>query len=818
MINLNNLWYLKEKKEQKVHKDGILNKIFLNRGLNNSKEVEKFIKTDYSYLKDPYELTDMDIAVKRIVKALLNNEKILIYGDYDVDGITSTSLLINFFKDIEFDNYNFYIPNRLTEGYGLSIDSIKNIEIDKYDLIITVDCGITAVEEVDYLKEKDLDIIITDHHKLGDELPRAEAVIDPQRESSHYFKVLAGVGVVFKVLQAVAEKLDFNNIKEHLDLVALGTVADIVELKNDNRIIVKQGLELIRNTNKLGLKQLLIDLQLDNKPINPGQIGYIVAPPINAIGRMEEPDKGVQLLTTEDETRAKKISKKLISINRDRQKKEEEIYQDALSLIDPEEIKRQEPIVLASENWHRGVIGIVASRLVEKYYLPVILIAIDEEGIGHGSARSINQLDITEGLKSAEAYLENFGGHSMAAGLSIQSENIEPFKEKLNSYIKETLSPKDFVPGIHIDAIIEADEINAALHEKLEVLKPYGVGNPRPKFLLSNIKLKNHYTVGSDNKHLKVKLKNGVSGICFNMGEINNKINNKNIDLVVKVYMNNWRGRDEVEVRVEDINIRPDHSYFPITFKKNNYTVYDKRWIKDKVKYLKGLYSYHNNIAVYINGDNKAAKLKNNLEKEGISVVQNNWQNFNDGENKVILFNNVFNKKIKKDTHLVLYSVPFSFSALYDILNNFKIDNQVIHLIYNNKDLYLNEQLIETKLPSEKLLKEIYEDLINSSSDYEVKKNTLFNQLKEQKNIKKSLFNKIWEILEEKDIIVENQGGYYIKAQNNTELDLSNSVYYNNIIKIKKEYKNFKKSLEDKNLFNFINNLTKLEEEYNEFQ
>ncbi|HMA59401.1 MAG TPA: single-stranded-DNA-specific exonuclease RecJ [Halanaerobiales bacterium] len=811
---MNNIWYL-EQKENIVHEDKIINQVLLNRGLDTENKVDKFIKAEYSKLADPYLLTDLTKAVQRLIRAINNEERIIIYGDYDVDGITSTSLFIRFFEDINFSNYDYYIPNRLKEGYGLRMDSLDNIDFAKYDLLITVDCGITAVEEVDYLNKQGVDVLITDHHKLGDEIPAAVAVIDPQREESDYFKVLAGVGVVFKFLQAVEREMNLNIIKNHLDLAALGTVADIVELKNDNRIMVKEGLEILKNTKKLGLEKLLSRLKLKGKKINPGQIGYIVAPPINAIGRMEEPEKGVKLLTTNNKQEAEQISEKLIAINRDRQKKEEEIYKEALAMINKEDIKQQKPIVLHSRDWHRGVIGIVASRLVEKYYLPVILIAIGEDGIGHGSARSISKLDITEGLKYTRDLLENYGGHSMAAGLSIKEDRIDAFKDKLNQYIQEKLSPEDFIPGIKLDSIIKSNKINEKFHQKLDLLKPYGVGNPRPKFLLSNIRLKNHYTVGKENKHLKIQLENGISGICFNMGELDQDIKNKNIDLVAKIYLNNWRGKDEVEIRVEDINVREDHTYFPITFQKNNYTIYDKRGIKRKLKYLEGLKNYRDKIAVFINGSKEIKKLKEELTRAGFEVVINDWRKFNNERADLILFDKVINCKMDKDNHLVLYSIPFSLIDFYKIVKNF--DEKIIHLIFNNEDLQLNERLINQNLPTKKTVKKSQEIISSNFSKDKFPKKEIKLAIKKELNINLNKTAKVLDILEESKFLKRIDEEINVIGLDNTELDLSNSVYYNNIINIKKRYQNLRRLLRDKNLFKLINKLTKLEEENDEF-
>ena len=814
---MNNLWHIEDTKNKKIHENDIINKLLLNRGIDTKKKVETFLNSDYQKLKDPYELKDMKKAVSRIIQAISDNEKILIYGDYDVDGITSTSLLIHFFKNINFTNFEYYIPNRLTEGYGLNKDSLENIEINKVNLIITVDCGITAVDEIEYLNQKEIDVIITDHHKLGKKLPNAYAVLDPQREKSDYYKVLAGVGVVFKFLQAVDEKLELNCIQNHLDLVALGTVADIVPLINDNRIMVKHGLEKIKNTDKLGLDKLIERLKLDKNEINPGRIGYIIAPPINAIGRMENPAKGVQLLTTQSEQEADEISKKLIKINKDRQNKEEEIYKDALDMIKTKDIKAQKPIILASEDWHRGVIGIVASRLVEKYYLPVILIAIDKNGEGHGSARSISGLDITEGLEFSNEWLENYGGHSMAAGLTINKDNLDKFRKKFESFLNSELAPEDFIPGLKIDSIIDIDEINLNFYKKLELLKPFGLGNPRPKFLLNNINLKKYYTVGNNNKHLKIELSNGISGICFNMGDLNTRINNEMLDLAVKIDLNNWRGRNEVEIRVEDINIRSDHSYFPITFTKNNFTIYDKRKINNKKKYIKGLKKYKKDIAVYINGKKKIRKLKKFLIDNNIEVIINDFGKFEDTDNSVLLFNKLSRESINKNPHVVLYSVPFSMSEFYSFINYFGKEKQPIHLIFNNEDLILNEKLIRQKLPDKSKIKQIYTYFKQSDYNNIGSKEAVFDDISNELGVNENLLNKVMKIFSELKLVNESKGELEIVNKNFSELDLSKSVYYNNIIKVMKEYQKLKKVLKDDNLFKLINNLMKLEEENNEF-
>ena len=810
------MWYLKEIKLNKIHKNNILNKILHNRGINTKVEAQRFIKPNYLDLKDPYLLKDLKNAVQILIKVIQDNKKILIYGDYDVDGITSTALLINFFKDIGFNNFDYYIPNRLKEGYGLSLESLHKIKLDKFDLVITVDCGITAVKEVEYLKKRNIKVIITDHHKLKSQLPPADAVIDPQRNANDYFKVLAGVGVAYKLIQAVDQKLEAGCCRDHLDLVGLGTVADIVPLKNDNRIMVKEGLDKLKKTDKIGLKKLLEDLGLSNQEINPGQIGYIIAPPINAIGRMEEPEKAVELLTTNQEDTALRISKKLIAINKERQRKEKEIHNQALKMVKPEDIKAQNPIVLAAKNWHRGVIGIVASRLVERYYLPVILIALDENGIGHGSARSINGFDITEGLEYCKEFLENYGGHSMAAGLTVKEKNINKFVEKINTHIKENLDPIDFIPGINLDEILKIDQINLQLYKDLNKLQPFGIGNPRPKFLISDINLKNHYTVGSQAKHLKIELHNGITGIAFNMGDINLKIKNKRLDLAAKIYLNNWMGKNKIELRIEDINVRSDPTYFPLTFKKYDYTIYDKRYINNKIKYIKGLKRYQKNIAIYINGKNKIKELKKSLLEKNIDILFNNWKDFKNKKSAVILFDRKFEEVIKKDTHLVMYSIPFSLKELYLFLINFQTKQKVIHLIYNQSDFGLNKNLIKASLPDKKTIFKAY-NLIKDEIDQSIyQKDKIYKTMYDKLDTNTDQVNKIIDILLEQNQLKEKGEKLKIVDSNKSKLDLSNSVYYNNIIKVKKEYNDLKEMLKVKNLFFLIDNFKKIKEETDE--
>ncbi|MGO1478382.1 single-stranded-DNA-specific exonuclease RecJ, partial [Senegalia sp. (in: firmicutes)] len=462
----------------------LITKILLNRGIKNKKDIEKFLNPTYDDFHDPFLLNDMKLASKRIMEAIELDEKIWIYGDYDVDGVTSTSLLVNFFSQIGI-KVQFYIPNRHSEGYGLNKSAIDYIKMQKGNLIITVDCGITSISEADYANEIGIDMIITDHHTPSESLPKAIAVINPSRHDSTYpFKKLAGVGVAFKLVQAVSFEFEIEvDYLSLLPIVAIGTVADIVDLIDENRLIVKKGLDLIKETSNLGIKSLIEVTGLDNKKVTSGHVGFIIGPRINAAGRMESASLGVELFTSTDYEKALEISKKLDEENKNRQRVEAEILEKAEKMVKKHDMANDNIIVLASKDWHSGVIGIVSSRITEKYHRPSILISIDDKGIGKASARSIGPLNIYDALKECKDLFLGFGGHSQAAGLSIEQENITLFKEKINNIVGNMLDDEDFIKEVKIDAIVEAEDISISTVNILENLSPFGMGNSSPVFL-----------------------------------------------------------------------------------------------------------------------------------------------------------------------------------------------------------------------------------------------------------------------------------------------------------------------------------------------
>ena len=504
---------------KKRHITNLLASILVNRGIIDGEKINVFLNPTRKDFYNPFLMPDMEIAVKRIVKAIENKEKIMIYGDYDADGITSITVLKKYLNEIGLKTGE-YIPNRLNEGYGLNKDAISKIYNDGYKLMITVDCGISGLEEVDYANSLGMEIIITDHHEPAEKLPEAIAVIDAKRKDNKYpFNQLAGVGVVFKLIQAISTelKLEEKEYLKYLDLVCIGTISDIVPLVDENRVIAKLGLKLIEKTKNIGLKTLLNIADL--RKIDSTAISFGVAPRINACGRMGFQEEALQLFLTEDSGEATKIAKRLVQFNQERQAKEKQIFEEVIEKIEKDN-KDKKCIVLAEENWHHGIIGIVASKITEIYYKPSILICLEGDK-GKGSGRSIPGFDLYTALTKCSDYIEKFGGHSMAIGITIKKENFEKLKEAIEKYAQES-NISDIMPIINIDKEINLKNINIEEVKSLELLEPFGEANKMPLFLLRNLKIDSIRAL-SGGKHLKLTLKqdnNIVDAIGFNMGDL----------------------------------------------------------------------------------------------------------------------------------------------------------------------------------------------------------------------------------------------------------------------------------------------------------
>lgn len=549
----------------------VISDILSQRGIRTEEQVVEYLRPSLLDLSSPFAFREMTLAVNRLVRAKREGEKVLIYGDYDVDGVTSTALLYKVLTDLGFKAVA-YIPNRMDEGYGLHNEAILKASHANVKVLITVDCGITAVNEVEYAKSLGIDILLTDHHEPPADLPKAYATINPKVDGAGYpFRELAGVGVAFKLAQALLETLEDGDARayspvEILDLVALGTIADLVPLVGENRVLVSCGLKQMEKTIHLGLRTLLEECGLANKPLKAGQIAFTMAPRINAAGRMDSARAGLELLLTENEERAQELARLLSRENALRQETEKEIFAEAVALLEKSPLPRV--IVLSAPGWHHGVIGIVASRLVERYYRPVFLIAEDGEE-GKGSARGISGYHVLNELRKQAALMEKFGGHTQAAGFSLKRENIPLLCEGLNASAQE-FAEELFYEQVHVDKLVPLEVLDASLMRELEDLAPFGFGNPNP-VLAGNFPLYQAVTVGKDQSHLKCTFGSAGQweGIAFRKGdELEGILGKPLVDVAFGLDWNTFRGAQSVQLLIKDI--QPSATWQECSVPKNS--------------------------------------------------------------------------------------------------------------------------------------------------------------------------------------------------------------------------------------------------------
>lgn len=538
----------------------LVGQILLNRGLVDEEEVLHFLKGHLGDLTDPYLMCDMEKAVKRIITALKNDEKILIYGDYDVDGVTATSLLLLFLRDLGFSVF-YYIPNRVNEGYGMNIESIRKFHEKGIGLIITVDCGISSVKEIALAGSLGLSVVVTDHHEPPEELPEAEALINPLLENCSFpYKSLSGVGLAFYLVAGLRKGLREDgffddstepSLLDYLDLVAVGTIADIVSLTGLNRILVRAGLEQINANPRLGLETLLTVCGVQRGQVDSTAVAYRVAPKINAAGRLSDASAGVKLLTTENVEDAERLAGYLDVENVERQRIEERIFREAVDqIMSGDLLDGRRSIVLYSEGWHPGVVGIVASRLMEKYYRPTVLLCM-EDGVCKGSARAIPGFHLFQGLSRCQDLLLEFGGHKYAAGIKMVPEKVDLFRERFEEVVQDTISSDGFVPVLVLDAAVNLEDMSLEDVQKFQGLSPFGAGNPEPVILLSDVEVIDPRVVGGN--HLKFQVvQNGLSlgAIAFRQSHELEDLAPR-MDLAVVPEIQTWRGTESVNLRVK---------------------------------------------------------------------------------------------------------------------------------------------------------------------------------------------------------------------------------------------------------------------------
>ena len=537
------------------------------RGINSRAESKDFFYPDINHMHDPFLMADMDKAVERILRAISYKKTILIFGDYDVDGTTSAAFLTLFFRSINVESH-YYIPCREKEGYGISTQGIDYAKYIGADIFISCDCGINAFEKVAYANEKELDVIITDHHKPDKTLPDAYAIVNPNRFDCTYpFKGLCGASVAFKLALAICEKegYDPSYVWENSDVVTLGIAADLVPIQDENRIIVRHGIQQMKKKTNLGITALQKTGGLLGKEITVGRLVFWVAPKINAAGRLGDASRAVKLLTTQNPVLAKEIAEELEVENNRRKDITLQITNDALCMVKTNcDLENENAIVLGHKNWHAGVIGIVASRIKETFARPAIIMSLDDIEC-KGSCRSIGGFDMVDALRECKEFLTGFGGHPIAAGLSMNSGDFNSFKKKFIQVANDKISTDDLIPTIYVDSILNLEELNNRMIKFLNAMEPYGPGNMRPVFVTNNLSIDGiPKLLGRDQNTLKFSVKQNKTpfeSIGFNMAEHYEKlIQNAPIDIAYVVGENYWNGQRTIQLELKDIKLSKNYA------------------------------------------------------------------------------------------------------------------------------------------------------------------------------------------------------------------------------------------------------------------
>lgn len=540
----------------------ILCKLLLQRGITTIEDAKKFFRPQLQDLHDPFLMKDMDKAVERLNIAMGRKEKILVYGDYDVDGTTSVALVYKFLRNF-YSNLDYYIPDRTDEGYGVSYKGIDFAYENDFTLIIVLDCGIKANEKIDYAKRKGIDFIICDHHKPDPELPDAVAILDPKRDDASYpFSHLSACGVGFKYMQAfaISNGIEFSALYPYLELVAVSIAADLVPIVGENRIMAYYGLKQLNNNPSIGIRSIIDSCGLNDREISLSDVIFKIGPRLNASGRMQCGKEAVDLLISKDMQQAKDICESLNGYNDMRRELDKNVTEEANTILENcKNLESRKAIVIYNDRWHKGVIGIVASRLTELYYKPAVVLTLSN-GLATGSCRSIQGIDIYKALESCRDILENFGGHPYAAGLSMKEEHVEEFTHRFEQYVADNIEPDQLIPQLEIDAVINFHDITPKFFRVLKQFSPFGPNNQKPVFCTKRVyDYGTSRLVGKDQEHLKLELidthsENIMNAIAFGMYEHNDYIKGLNpFDIIYTIEENNYNGNSYIQLQVKEI-------------------------------------------------------------------------------------------------------------------------------------------------------------------------------------------------------------------------------------------------------------------------
>ncbi|PKM83804.1 MAG: single-stranded-DNA-specific exonuclease RecJ [Firmicutes bacterium HGW-Firmicutes-13] len=693
---------LREKLAEELGIRPAVAQLLINRGVRSKEEGKRFLFPDLESLHSPELMKGLISARSKITKALEKGNKITIYGDYDVDGITSTVLLVSVLKKLG-GHVSYYIPDRFTEGYGLNRRALEKIREEGTDLVVTVDCGISSLTETEYAKIIGMDIIITDHHLPPEQLPRCIMVNPAQVDCTYPWDKLAGVGVAFKLVQSILPREEWE---QYLDLVAMGTIADVVPLLDENRILTKYGMEKLNSSCRPGINALKKISGFDDKVLTSERVPFSLAPRLNAAGRMGNAGQAVELLLTDSSAAALELAQTVDQYNRERQKIENSILQKAIEEIEEKNLEHQKVLVLDGEGWHPGVIGIIASRLVEIYSRPVVLISLDGEE-GRGSARGIEGFNLIGTIRQCAELLTKYGGHEFAAGLTLPKKHVEELRKRINSLAEKELTSTILEPRLFLEAELDESEINLDLLDELKLLEPFGHGNPVPLFKGSSLEIEGFSYVGKQKNHLKLKLRGKqklLEGIAFNMDNKKIPLAYRQVSVAFALEDNCWGEYRNPVLQLKDFHF---NDFLHI----EGINVIDRREVKRKEKYLQYLVN-HGNTLIYINTLYQKERLSRILgQNEGIHYCH---QGNIDGD----VLGNI--------EHFVVYDLPLEAEKIFTLTKNIfrDIKNVNVHLIYSSEDLSVNRMFLKTILPQRSSLVKIYQVIkrVEEKGKVEIKK------------------------------------------------------------------------------------------------
>ncbi|HHU76598.1 MAG TPA: single-stranded-DNA-specific exonuclease RecJ [Firmicutes bacterium] len=715
--------------------------ILINRGITSAEEGELFLDPSLARLYSPFCMKDMDQAITIICRALEGGKKIAVYGDYDADGITATALLVSLLQDLGGDII-YFLPSRYAEGYGLNRAALEKLKDQGVSLIITVDCGITSVEEVFFARQMGMGIIVTDHHQPPVLLPEADAVINPLRADCPYpFKALCGAGIAYKLGEALLRQTtrDWENKREeYLDLAAIGTIADIVPLLGENRILAYQGLQKMNQGLRPGLGSLCQIAGLGDTEITARQIAFMIAPRLNAPGRLGEALPALNLLLEKEPGAAQKLAKELHNVNFRRQEIEKSVFAEACSFIDKKALDKKKFLLLAHEEWNPGVLGIVAGRMVERYNLPAILLTL-EKGIATGSGRSCGGFDINGALRKCDSLLLEYGGHKQACGLKLKKEHLTLLDEELNKLANDFFPREGPVQKTHFELILDPETISPHLMESLEALEPFGYGNPRPVFAGENWSLAGFKGVGQAGQHLQLSMKAKdrlFRGISFN-GRDNLPLCKlfRNINPFFSLSFDRWRGNNNLQLEVYDF-------FYNDEYRGRDFTIIDQRGANEKRRFLEQLLSDGEETLVFVNTVGRLKSLqKTFLGSKGIAFSHQGRYDKYSGDEKPF-------------TNLVLYDLPLNgdrLAALCSFLLKNRQEDLFLYLLYGPRDYQENLNLLQATIPSFGSLEQVHLSLQELACGKSISWQGAFHKLKERLSLKvtRPLFQRSLEIFQE---------------------------------------------------------------------